>query len=120
MSQRPFLPQRGILTCDVCKHDWSAHAHAKGLEWHEDAMVAWATGDDHKRVTSLRIICKGECDRKAGSPSPSLQLSHLAGTAAAWEGAEEMFRTYEWPADLRRKLLAVLREASKLPPRSIP
>lgn len=76
-------------------------------------MVLW-WADDNDHVSAVKVVCKGDCDRDHGGPS--YQLTQLAGPDAAWDAAEELLRGYSWPAALRRKLLAVLRDASRLEP----
>jgi hypothetical protein len=108
-----LLPSRNVLRCAVCDRDWSKSARtADGLE----AMWTWNTGNRdvaRPRVTSCRLVCQGRCD--SDDSAASMNLPAYAGPEAAWNAAEELLSGYDWPAPLRRKLLAFLRDAARLP-----
>jgi hypothetical protein len=103
-----FLPQRDSLHCDTCGRSWGAEVGADA----STAMVVWQV-DDQQRVTGLKLVCQGSCDAPKYRMWKSQNLSHFAGIDAAWDGVEEMFRSGQWSAPLRRKLLAMMRDASR-------
>jgi hypothetical protein len=112
-TRRKFLPQQNALMCSKCGRDWSKDP-ASDPDRPDDAIVIWTTKKGDRVVDNLSILCKHSCDR--GQRGGTILLSQCLGIWGAWETCEELLSNYEWPAPMRRKLMALLRDGSKIAP----
>jgi hypothetical protein len=104
------LPQQNSLRCATCGRRWNAEPSRATVR----AMLIWQV-DDQQHVTDLKLVCKSpHCDGPAYRDWASEELARFAGVEAAWEGLETLFRSCRWPARPRRRLFALMRDASRL------
>lgn len=70
-----------------------------------------------KVVQDVQVTHKGQCDHSRGDWEAFDVDLRARGIDNAWETLASAFVTWEWPAPMRRKLFAYLRDASRLKPR---
>lgn len=103
-KEKTVLPLGNKLRCAVCDDPSQT-----------DLLIRLRV--EGRVVQDVQVTHKGKCDHSSVDWEALDVDGGARGIANAWETLASAFARWKWPAPMRRKLFAYLRDASRLKPR---